>query len=133
MVEYIPLLLDASHNNRLPIAQWLDFCCRIDIIDWSFGGLVITYRLVFWGASYYTVRSSGAFNLHVAIINSNFSQLIVINLRITELLVLSPQLQTPPYTVKNLRMPCCTQVTKTKDNYLYQTSCSAEKRWRAGV
>jgi hypothetical protein len=34
-------------------------------------------------------------------------------------------------TVKNLRTPCCTQVTKTKDSYLYQKSSSAETRWRA--
>ncbi len=39
----------------------------------------------------------------------------------------------PHHTVKNLRTPCCTQVTKTKDSYLYQTSRSAEKRWHAGV
>ncbi len=36
------------------------------------------------------------------------------------------------YTVKILITPCCTQVTKTKDSYLYQKSCSAERRWRAG-
>ncbi len=32
---------------------------------------------------------------------------------------------------KNLRTPCCTQVTKTKDSYLYQKSFSAETRWCA--
>ncbi len=37
------------------------------------------------------------------------------------------------HTVQNLRTPCCTQITKTKDSYLYQTLRSAEKRWRAGV
>ncbi len=36
------------------------------------------------------------------------------------------------YTVKNLRTLCCTQVTKTKDSYLYKNSSSAEIRWRAG-
>jgi hypothetical protein len=35
------------------------------------------------------------------------------------------------YTVKILRTPCCTQVTKTKDSYLYQKSSSAETRWCA--
>ncbi len=34
-------------------------------------------------------------------------------------------------TVKNLRTQCCTQVTKTKDSYMYQKSSSAETRWRA--
>jgi hypothetical protein len=36
------------------------------------------------------------------------------------------------YTVKNFRTLCCTQVTKTKDSYLYKNSSSAEIRWRAG-
>jgi hypothetical protein len=35
-------------------------------------------------------------------------------------------------TVKNLRTPCCRQVTKTKDSYLCQTLRSAEIIWRAG-
>jgi hypothetical protein len=40
-------------------------------------------------------------------------------------------IQQQSYTVKILRTPCCTQVTKTKDSYLYQQSCSAETRWHA--
>jgi hypothetical protein len=35
-------------------------------------------------------------------------------------------------TVKILRTPCCTQVTKTKDSYLYQKPRSAVTTWRAG-
>jgi hypothetical protein len=37
-----------------------------------------------------------------------------------------------PLTVKILRMPCCTQVTKTKDSYLYRKSRSPLTTWRAG-
>jgi hypothetical protein len=38
---------------------------------------------------------------------------------------------TTPCTVKNLGTPCCTQVTKTKDSYLYKKLRSAETKWRA--
>jgi hypothetical protein len=36
------------------------------------------------------------------------------------------------YMVKNLRTLCFTQVTKSKDSYLYKNSSSAETRWCVG-